>query len=309
MEKELGIYVTGEKPGRLDAYAAEKSRLSREMTQKLIEQGLVTLNGAKTKPSSKLKEGDIINIRIPMPKDAGIEEQDIPLDILFEDEHIAVINKKRGMVVHPSVGHAKDTVVNALIYHLDDLSGIGGEERPGIVHRLDKNTSGLMIVAKTDEAHRKLTTIFQSRKITKEYVAIVHGRLRGREGVINLPIGRDTNDRKLMAISVGGKNAVTRWKVKKSYDEYSVVSLFLETGRTHQIRVHLKQVGNPVVGDPEYGKTEKVPFKIDGQALHAFRLSFDHPITGNNLEFEAPMPEDMQGIIEELDRRNMGITG
>lgn len=308
MEKELGIYVTGEKPGRIDAYVAEKARLSREMTQKLIEQGLVTLNENKTKASSKLKEGDVINVRIPMAKETGIEEQDIPLDILFEDEHIAVINKKRGMVVHPSVGHAKDTVVNALIYHLDDLSGIGGEERPGIVHRLDKNTSGLMIVAKTDEAHRKLTSIFQSRKIIKEYVAIVHGRLRGREGVINLPIGRDTNDRKLMAISVGGKNALTRWKVKKSYDDYSVVSLFLETGRTHQIRVHLKQVGNPVVGDPEYGKGEKCPFKIEGQALHAFRLSFNHPVTSEEMNFEAPMPEDMQEIIAELDRRNMGFS-
>lgn len=302
MEKDLRLYVTDEKSRRIDIYVSEKAKISRSLSQKLIDDGMVTLNKEISKQSAIIKEGDIIHVRIPMPKESDIVSENIPLNMVYEDEHIAVINKPRGLVVHPAPGHESGTLVNALMYHIDDLTGIGGEERPGIVHRLDKNTTGLMVVAKTDAAHQKLTSMFQLRKIHKEYLAIVHGKLRGHEGIINLPIGRDPNDRKKMCVIASGKNAVTHWKVRKLFDEFSLVSLFLETGRTHQIRVHLKQVGNPVVCDPEYGGGRVFPFPIEGQALHSYRLSFDHPITGEHLEFEAPLPEDMQKIIEELEK-------
>ncbi len=302
MEKDLRLYVTDEKPRRIDIYVSEKAKISRSLSQKLIDDGMVTLNKEISKQSAIIKEGDIIHVRIPMPKESDIVSENIPLNMVYEDEHIAVINKPRGLVVHPAPGHESGTLVNALMYHIDDLAGIGGEERPGIVHRLDKNTSGLMVIAKSDAAHQKLSSMFQFRKIHKEYLAIVFGKMRGHEGIINLPVGRDPNDRKKMCVIASGKNAVTHWKVRKLFDEFSLVSLFLETGRTHQIRVHLKQVGNPVVCDPEYGGGRVFPFPMEGQALHSYKLSFDHPITGEHLEFEAPLPEDMQKILEELEK-------
>ena len=301
MEKDLRLFVTDEKSRRIDTYVSEKAKISRTLSQKLIDDGMVTVNDEIPKQSSKVNEGDIVHVRIPMPKDSDIKEEEIPLDILFEDEHIVVINKKRGMVVHPAPGHQEGTLVNALMYHIDDLSGVGGVERPGIVHRLDKNTSGVMVIAKSDKAHQRLTSMFQLRNIEKEYLAIVFGKMRGHEGIINLPIGRDPNDRKKMAVVTSGKNAVTRWKVRKSYGDFSLVSMFLETGRTHQIRVHLKQVGNPVVCDPEYSSGRVCPFAIDGQALHSHRLAFEHPITGEKLSFEVPLPDDMKRIIQELE--------
>jgi len=302
MEKKLSLYVThNDKKRRIDTFISEKAKISRSLTQKLIEQGLITLNNENPKHGCRIKEGDIIHVRVPYKKDVGLEKQDIPLDIVYEDQDILVINKQRGMVVHPSAGHEDGTVVNALMYQVDDLSGIGGEDRPGIVHRLDKNTSGLLIIAKNDQAHQKLTQMFKSKSISKEYIAIVHGKLRGHEGVINLPIGRNPRDRKLMAVVTGGKNAITKWKVRKVYEDYSIVSLFPETGRTHQLRVHLKHIGSPVVGDPEYGKPKSNDFEIEGQALHAGRILFNHPSTGKKMEFEVPIPRDMQEIIDKLE--------
>lgn len=300
MEKDLSLYVAEDKPGRLDTYVAKKAKISRALTQKLISDGMVILNDTTTRRSSVLKEGDIIHLRIPMPKETKVEKQDIPLNIVYEDDDILVVNKDRGMVVHPAVGHWDGTLVNALLYHSDGLSSVGGEERPGVVHRLDKDTSGLLVVAKNDKAHQKLTQMFQTRKISKEYLALVQGKMRGHQGVINLPIGRHPSERTLMAVVPGGKTSVTKWKVRKAYGPYSLVSLFPETGRTHQIRVHLSHVGAPVVGDPEYNKNE-CPFGIKGQALHARRLTFEHPITGEKMEFEVPPPDDMQEIIDRLD--------
>lgn len=302
MEKELGLYVTHtDNKRRIDTFASEKAKISRNLTQKLIEEGLITLNEASVKYGYRIKEGDIIHIRVPYKRDVGIEKQDIPLDIVYEDKDILVINKQRGMVVHPSAGHKDGTVVNALMYQVDDLSGIGGEDRPGIVHRLDKNTSGLLIIAKNDKAHRKLSDMFKTKTISKEYIAIIHGKVRGHEGMINLPIGRNPKDRKLMAVVSGGKNAITKWKVRKVFPDYSLVSLFPETGRTHQLRVHLKHIGNPVVGDPEYGRTNSDLFDIEGQALHAIRIAFNHPSAGEKMEFETPIPDDIQEIINKLE--------
>lgn len=302
MEKELSLYVTEDKSGRIDSYIAEKAHISRTMAQKLITDGMVILNETAPSRSSTVKEGDIIHVRIPMVKDTGVEQQDIPIDIVYDDEHIVVINKQRGMVVHPSAGHKDKTLVNALLYHVEDLSGVGGEERPGIVHRLDKNTSGLLIIAKDDNAHQKLSSMFQFRKIHKEYIAIVKGKLRGHQGVIDLPLGRDPKNRTLYAIVSGGKNAVTQWKIKKSYSDYTLVYLFPETGRTHQLRVHLKHIGCPILGDPEYGGGEENPFGIKGQALHSHKLSFKHPVTEADMELTAPLPEDMQHIVNCLEK-------
>ena len=303
MEKTLSLYVLGEKPGRLDTYISEKARISRTQVQKLIDESLVTLNDAQDpKPGARLKEGDLIFVRIPVEKaESNVEKQEIPIDIIFEDEHILVVNKERGMVVHPAAGHHNGTLVNALLYHADEMENVGEEGRPGIVHRLDKNTSGLLIVAKTDKAHQKLTTMFATRKIKKEYLAVLNGRIKGREGVINLPIGRDPKDRKKMAVVSGGKNGVTRWKLKKHYKEWTVVSAFPETGRTHQVRVHFAYLGHPLVGDPEYGPDKEPPSPIDGQALHSYRLRFEHPITGKQMELEAPIPEDMEKIIDMIE--------
>ncbi|MCD4784533.1 MAG: RluA family pseudouridine synthase [Candidatus Eremiobacteraeota bacterium] len=302
MEKELSLYVThSDNKRRIDIFVSEKAKISRNLTQKLIEEGLITLNKESAKYGCRIKEGDIIHVRVPHKRDVGIEKQDIPLNIVYEDKDILVINKQRGMVVHPSAGHKDGTLVNALMYQVDDLSGIGGEDRPGIVHRLDKNTSGLLIIAKNDNAHRRLSDMFKTKTISKEYIAIIHGKLRGREGIINLPVGRNPKDRKLMAVVNGGKNAVTRWKVRKVFGDYSLVSLFPETGRTHQLRVHLKHVGNPVVGDPEYSKMDSDLFNIEGQALHAIRIAFNHPSTGKKLEFEVPIPDDIQEIIDKLE--------
>jgi len=308
MEKDLSLYVTDKKSKRIDAFIAEKAKISRSFCQKLIDDEMVSLNDKCPKHSDKVKEGDIIHVRIPIAKETEIEKQDIPLDIIYEDDDILVINKIRGMVVHPSAGHENGTMVNALMYHVGDLSGIGGEERPGIVHRLDKNTSGLLVIAKNDKAHQKLSSMFQKRTIRKEYLAVVHGKLRGPEGIINLPIGRDPKDRKLMAVGSGGKNAVTRWKVRKTYDDFSLVSLFPETGRTHQIRVHLKHIGNAVIGDPEYGRGAKL-FDIEGQALHSHRISFNHPITNKPMEFEAPIPEDIEEILHMIEKSERNSEG
>jgi 23S rRNA pseudouridine1911/1915/1917 synthase len=303
MEKTLSLLVMDDKVARLDTFISEKARLSRTHVQKLISGGMVTLNGsADPRPGSRLKQGDTLHIRIPMEKEAtSMEKQDIPISILYEDSHIIVVNKERGMVVHPAPGHHDGTLVNALLYHADEMESVGDDDRPGVVHRLDKNTSGVLIAAKTAEAHQKLVNMFSLRKIKKEYLAVVHGRMKGREGVINLPLGRDPKDRKNMAVVAGGKPSVTRWKLKKAFKSWAFLSVSPETGRTHQIRVHLKYVGNPVVGDPEYAPGMESPSPIEGQALHAWRLSFPHPITGQQMELEAPLPADMEMLLQEME--------
>jgi 23S rRNA pseudouridine1911/1915/1917 synthase len=302
MEKTLSLYVMGDKPSRLDTYIANKAHLSRTQVQKLIEDGCVILNNnEKPKTGARLKEGDIVRVRIPIVKESSLEKQDLPIEVLYEDDHVVVVNKERGMVVHPAAGTPDGTLVNALLHHVDDLEGIGDEKRPGIVHRLDKNTSGVMIVAKTQEAHQRMVDMFQNRKIQKEYIAVVTGKMKGREGVINLPIGRDPKDRKKMAVVPDGKKALTRWKQKKAFKNYTVVSAFPETGRTHQIRVHFKYLNHPVLGDPEYAPDIKPPADIKGQALHAYKLQLEHPITGETLVFTAPIPQDMEDLINEIE--------
>jgi 23S rRNA pseudouridine1911/1915/1917 synthase len=302
MEKTLSLYVLGDKPSRLDTYIANKAHLTRTYVQKLIEDGCVILNdNKKPKTGSRLKEGDIIHVKIPVVRESPIQKQDLPIEILYEDDHIVVVNKQRGMVVHPAAGSPDGTLVNALLHHVDDLEGIGDEKRPGIVHRLDKNTSGVMVVAKTQEAHQGLVEMFQNRKIHKEYIAVVNGKMKGREGVINLPVGRDPKDRKKMAVVPDGKKALTRWKQRKAFKNYTVVSAFPETGRTHQIRVHFKYLNHPVVGDPEYASELKAPTDIDGQALHAHKLQFNHPVTREPLEFTAPVPNDIEELIDEIE--------
>ncbi|MFP4498334.1 MAG: RluA family pseudouridine synthase [Vulcanimicrobiota bacterium] len=302
MEKKLSLYVFGDDSGRLDSFVAEKAHISRSFAQKLIEEGHITYNNEENpKASQQVKDGDLIFVTIPEAREPEILEQDIPIDIVYEDEDIIVVNKVRGMVVHPAPGHDDSTLVNALLYHADEIKGVGNEIRPGIVHRLDKDTSGLIVAAKTYPAHQRMVELFKLRKVKKEYLALVHGKPRGREGVINLPVSRDPNDRKKIAVVAGGKPAVTRWKLIKSFKEHALVAAFPETGRTHQIRVHLSYMGCPVVGDPEYAGKKKPPLEIEGQALHSRKIQFQHPITNRPMEFEAPVPNDMQEIIDYLN--------
>lgn len=306
MEKTLSLYIMDDTIGRLDTYIAEKAHISRTQVQKLILEGMVTHNyNQNPKPGVKLKKGDLIFVRIPIPKITNLKKENIPIDIIYEDEHIVVVNKERGMVVHPAAGHQDGTLINALLFHVEEMEEIGDEQRPGIVHRLDKNTSGLLIAAKTAVAHQKLVEMFHLHKIMKEYVAVVHGRMKGREGIVNLPVGRDPKDRKKFAVVAGGKKSITRWKVKKAYKNFSLISVFPETGRTHQIRVHLKYLGNPVVGDPEYAENLRPPTDIRGQALHCLQLQLDHPVTGEKLSFIAPLPLDMEILIEEIENFNL----
>ena len=294
---QIALTVDAEGAGsRLDLYLAEKtSELSRSRVQKLIEENLVLVNGKPCRDKNyRLQSGDQIGVTIPEPVKSRVEPEEIRLDIVFEDNDLLVINKPRGMVVHPAPGHAQGTLVNALLSHCRDLSGIGGVLRPGIVHRLDKDTSGLLIVAKNDFTHRSLSAQLKARKLHREYIALVFGHIKPEIGRIEAPIGRHPRHRKKMAVISGGRAAVTRYRVIKYFKYYSLLKLKLETGRTHQIRVHLAHLGYPVVGDPTYtkGKTGDLPPELAGpQALHARRISFTHPRSGEDLEFSAPLPE------------------
>lgn len=281
---------------RLDTYLAkELDDLSRNRIQQLIVEGRVLLNDIICKDKNfRLQNDDRISISIPPPEEPSAEPEDIQLDVIYEDSDLLVINKPRGMVVHPAPGHSGGTVVNALLNHCSDLSGIGGVMRPGIVHRLDKDTSGLLIVAKNDLAHRALSGQLKARKLRREYFALVHGRVSPKIGRIEAPIARHPQHRKKMAVIEGGRKAVTRYRVIKYYGHYSFLKLNLETGRTHQIRVHLSYLGYPVVGDPIYakgGKGDLPPELKLPQALHASRLFFSHPRSEKQLEFYAPLPE------------------
>ena len=287
---------------RIDAYLAENTEFSRANIQRLIENEKIQVNGKKVKVSYKIQKDDEISIEDEKPKEISVEAQDIPVDVLYEDSDIIVINKPKGMVVHPANGNPDGTLVNAVkAICKDSLSGIGGDIRPGIVHRLDKDTSGVIMVAKNDKAHINLSEQIKNHEVEKTYIALVKGFVKENEATINMPIGRSTKDRKKMAVNKNGKNAITHFKVVERFKNYTLLEVKIETGRTHQIRVHLSEIGYPIVGDATYsnGKNE---WKIEGQCLHAKSLKFKHPITGKEMFIEAPLPEYFQKVIEELKK-------
>ena len=278
--------------------------LSRSMIQKMLEDGKILVNNNKEKASYKTKLGDNIKVEEIVPKQIELKAQDIPVEIIYEDNDIIVVNKPKGMVVHPANGNPDGTLVNAIMNICkDSLSGIGGEIRPGIVHRLDKDTSGLLIVAKNDKAHINLSEQIKNREITKKYIALVRGVIKENEATIDMPIARSDKDRKKMAVKKTGKKAVTHFKVIKRYKDYTLLDIKIDTGRTHQIRVHMAEIGYPVVGDIVYSNG-KNPFGVVGQMLHAKSLDFVHPITGEKLHLEAPIPEYFENILSELDIKN-----
>lgn len=294
---------SAEKGRRLDVVLVEHmGNHTRSQIQNLIKSKYVSVNdNTITRPGYKVRHGDNIEVRIPSIRKIEIQEEDIPLNILYEDEDIAIIDKPKGMVVHPAPGNCSGTLVNALLYHFDKLSSAGGIIRPGIVHRLDKDTSGLLIVAKNDEAHEKLTEDLKERKIVRIYWAIVERNIGQDEGVIDTPITRHPVNRKRMAVIDSGssRRAVTHFKVLERFGEYTLVELELETGRTHQIRVHMAYIGNPIIGDTVYG-SKRQKFKTNGQVLHAKRLAFTQPITGEYMELEGELPEYFIELLEIL---------
>ena len=288
---------------RLDAYIAKmKSDISRTMIQKLIEEGNILVNGKSKKISYKVQIGDEIELNIPEAKEIELKAENIPVEVVYEDNDIIVVNKPKGMVVHPANGNPDGTLVNAIMAMCkDSLSGIGGEIRPGIVHRLDKDTSGLLIVAKNDKAHINMSEQIKNREVKKIYIALVRGVVSENEATINMPIGRSTKDRKKMAVRKDGKEAVTHFKVLKRYNKYTLLEVKIDTGRTHQIRVHMAEIGHPVVGDMVYSNGKNV-FGVEGQMLHAKSLDFKHPITGKQMHLEAELPEYFEKVLEQLTK-------
>lgn len=296
------IIVPDDEQGtRIDVLLASYfQELSRSHLQKSIAGGLITVNGKTVKANYKVQAGDEISITFSEAKPVEIIGEDIPLDILYEDTDIIVVNKSRGMVVHPATGNYQGTLVNALLDHCQDLSGINGEIRPGIVHRLDKDTSGVMVAAKNDRAHLSLAEQIKNRTASRKYIAIVHGNIAEEQGIINAPLGRHPSDRKKMAVTFSNsKEAITRFRVIERFINFTLIECKLQTGRTHQIRVHMQYIGHPVVGDPKYGP-EKKRFPIEGQALHSAELSLKHPVTAENMVFTAPLPTDMVEILNQL---------
>ena len=302
-------------PSRLDAVVGTQEGLTRSMAQRLIEAGLVTVDGIAQKSSFKLHGGENITVSVPPPTPVEPEAESIPLEILFEDQHVVVVNKPPGMVVHPGAGNSSGTLVNALLGHCHDLSGIGGELRPGIVHRIDKDTSGILVVAKTDLAHRALSRQFKEHIIKRVYLALVFGSPKQDKGRIEAAIGRHPVDRKRMSASARrGKEAVTHWQAIGRYQGLTLMRVRLETGRTHQIRVHLSEAGHPLAGDTVYGgsgrmasihdpKLRELIKELGRQALHAKTLGFIHPSSGEYLEFDSELPEDIRKVIDYLEIR------
>lgn len=301
--EDIYIYVNEEDNERLDFYlASELNEVSRSYIKKLIEEEKVFVNNKLKKASYSVKEGDQILVSLPEARKLELIPQNIPIDIVYEDEYLAVVNKPQGMVVHPAPGNYDKTLVNALLYHLDTLSSINGVIRPGIVHRLDKDTSGLLVVAKNDIAHRGLSEQLKAHSVQREYIALVHFNLKNDTATINAPIGRDVKDRKKMAVVYkNSKEAITHYKVLKRYNKYTLVSVKLETGRTHQIRVHFSNMNHPIVGDPIYSKLNN-EFKIEKQLLHSKRLVFTHPITDIEMRFECNLPSYFKSILEKLEK-------
>jgi 23S rRNA pseudouridine1911/1915/1917 synthase len=329
-EPEHSTYMVPEElaGARLDqALTKLADDLSRAAAQRLIEAGMCLLNGAKSKSAARVAEGDELQVTILPPEPTKILAEDIPLDVVYEDADLIVINKPSGMVVHPAVGHPSGTLVNALLAHCDDLSGIGGELRPGIVHRLDKETSGLLVAAKNDQAHRHLSQQIETRAAKRTYWAIVYDKPSPPEGAISAPIARHRQQRQMMGVVEGGREATTHYEVLEAHRigpdtpkkgrTISLVELRLDTGRTHQIRVHMTHIGHPVLGDPLYGRKRRLPQntplslvaalkRLQGQALHARRLSFEHPTTGERLQFEAEPPQDFQDVLDALRKAGAG---
>lgn len=288
---------------RLDSLLAEVLDMSRSSAASLIEDGNVLCKGVALRKNYKVSAGDDLQIALPEIRELEVIAQDIPLDIVFEDEHLLVINKAQGMVVHPAAGNWDGTLVNALLYHCgDSLSGINGVHRPGIVHRLDKDTSGLMLVAKTDDAHQGISEQIQAHTVERIYHTVLIGHLKEPEGVVDMPIGRHATDRKRMCVTYkNSKNAVTHYKTIEEYIGYSYVQCRLETGRTHQIRVHMAHLGHPVLGDTVYGAKSN-PFKLEGQCLHSKTVAFTHPITGENMFFESELPEYFRNALDKVKK-------
>ncbi|MDR3191192.1 MAG: RluA family pseudouridine synthase [Lactobacillaceae bacterium] len=292
-------FVVGEIVGRLDKVIAETlPDYSRSQVQDWIEAGLVTVNGIPKKSKYKAKTGETIQFEIPAVVELDIQPQDIPLNIVYEDDDLLVINKPQGMVVHPSLGHEDGTLVNALMFHTP-LSQINGAFRPGIVHRIDKDTSGLLMVAKNDKAHEALSAQLKEKKNLREYYALVHGEFTENSGTINAPIGRSNADRKKNAVIKGGRDAVTHFRVIKRFVGYTLLAVKLETGRTHQIRVHMAYINHPVAGDPLYGPKKTLPGQ--GQYLHAASLGLTQPTTGEEMVFEAPLPDNFVAMLDQLE--------
>jgi 23S rRNA pseudouridine1911/1915/1917 synthase len=288
--------VNSDEKTRIDVYLSSVSGLTRSHVSKLCEDGRVSVNGKRAdKCGEKVKCGDIIEIDEPELVEK-IEKKDIPIDVIYSDGDIAVINKQRGLTVHPAAGNYNETLVNALMFHLDSLSGINGEIRPGIVHRLDKDTTGVMVVAKNDAAHVSLSSQIQKREVSKVYIALLEGNLPDDEGEVNAPIGRNPKDRKLMAVINGGREARSKYRVLARYKEHCLVAFRIYTGRTHQIRVHAKYLSHPVVGDKAYG-FKKQKFAVSGQLLHSFMLRLTHPTSGEEMTFFAPLPEDFKSVL------------
>lgn len=285
---------------RADVFLAAKLGVSRSNMQKLLEDGRVKRGEKIIKANYKVRAGEMFVVDIPEPEPIEAVPENIPLDIIYEDDYVVVLNKARGMVVHPAPGNYNGTLVNALLYHCSNLSGINSAIRPGIVHRLDKDTSGIMIVAKNDAAHISLSQQIQSKTAVRTYLAVVRGNIKTDSGTIETQIARDKTDRKKMAVvKEGGRDAITDYEVLERFGKYTLVRCKLRTGRTHQIRVHMEYLGYPLVGDPKYSPM-KTPFGIKGQALHSHTLEFTHPRTGERMKFEAPLPEDMHKIITRL---------
>ena len=304
MIKSLIIDDNLQSPVRLDSYISEEiDGLSRSRVQSLIKSGKITVNCKSVKPSFCISAGDVVEIDIPEPVPCEAVAENIPLDIIYEDDDILIVNKPKGMSVHPGAGHLTGTLVNALLYHCkDDLSGINGVMRPGIVHRIDKDTSGALIVCKNDEAHSFIAAQLAEHSIKRRYIAIVRGHLPALRGTVNKPIGRNPKDRKKMAIVEGGRRAVTHYSVLEEFKDYTYAEFRLETGRTHQIRVHMASIGHPLLGDEIYG-SGKSKYKTEGQALHAESIGFIHPKGREYVEFHSPVPEYFEKILNDLRNR------
>lgn len=305
LNENIELAVSAEGAGaRLDTYAASAAELSRSAVQRMIEEGEILLNGRTAKPKDRLREGDVISVTIQPPAVTDIVPQNIPIDIVYQDEDIAVINKPKGMVVHPAAGNPDGTLVNAIMYHIKDLSGIGGEVRPGIVHRIDRMTSGLLVIAKNDAAHNFLADELKTHAVSRVYYALCDGNFREDSGTVDAPIARSKNDRKKMAVDKDGRNAVTHWQVLERFGDVTFLRVELETGRTHQIRVHMSYIKHPIVGDDVYGRA-KNKLGITGQALHAGELRLTHPRTHELMTFTAPLPEEFEKALDKLRRSAM----
>jgi len=298
-------FIIEENGGRLDKTLSDHLKdTSRSQIQTWISEGLVWINNEIiTTKKFSVQEGDQVLINVPAPKEISTEPENIEIDIVYEDKDVAVVNKPQGMVVHPSAGHHSGTLVNALLYHIKDLSGINGQIRPGIVHRIDKDTSGLLMVAKNDKAHQSLAKQLQEKTTLREYIAVVHGVIPHDKGTVDAPIGRDSKDRKKFAVVDEGKKSVTHFEVLERFDEFTLIKVHLETGRTHQIRVHMDYIGYPMAGDPLYGPRKTL--EGTGQFLHAKTLGFEHPTTKDHMKFDSEIPQNFQKTIEYL-RKRMG---